>query len=1065
MHSFLFHIAISLSSMLCLTSCMGHGGDGLPPHDACTKDEAWKEFTHIDNETRTKVWWFHGETESTRRGVTMDLEAFRNAGVGGVVYYDQVHGDGAGASEVFSEDWWDIVKYSASEAHRLGLTWEGHLSNGFVGGGPWITPEMSMKFIVATECDVKGDGSLQHINLPAPEAQWHEDVALLAIPVKTDVAGDTQPRYFCNTKGIDAAALFDPKSSRQRIDVRKDGAPVDVTVDYGGVVTLRGLTYRVAPMGRSLNGRVNYPGKPNGEYLGYGYEPLPNIGVFQCSDDGIDWRKVCELPGLYSDGQNTCQQVTVSFEATSARYYRLSLHDSAQAARPDRPLYLNRIQPQTLAHMHGWEGLAGLRAEYVGPDRTPAYRGDEVVNIDEIIDLSDSASWKGNSLLWNVPEGTWRILRFCQIPTGAHIKHGRHGVKGLECDKLSREAVEFQWSKYFKPMLDTIRNMGVPVEGLVMDSHEASTQNWTQGFDTAFKRFRGYDIRPWLPALAGYVVGTPAETFEFLHDMRRTVADLCSNNYIGTLDSLCRAEHLTFTAQAMGAGQSMTSDNIQAKGRAMKPEGEFWAYQKWGSYDIKEASSAAHLYGHRIASAEAFTDFQYNAPLSQLKHIADLAYAMGLNEFVVCASSHQPWGPDTIPGCTGGGRHYCLNRSNTYWPYSGPFWDYQARCAGMLRHGRPVVDCLVYLGDDVPIKIMSHRLPEFPAGVDFDVCTTDALLHRVSARNGRLVLPDGMSYSMLYIPETAWVTKEAQAHIDRLKAAGVGVSDLRDPSYKPELLVPDMEGAASWSSPSEQQDKPLLRFSHRSLKDAESYFVCNSGTASFTDSLILRVPYSEAEFWNPLTGQRYSLPARRTSDNRLHVQLCLAPDESGFIVVSGKKERLPLRQDEASDCGNIRIETPWQLHFDSNFAGRDNPIVVDTLFDWSQSSEPGIRYYSGPATYSAAFEIGGQTDSLAYMLQLPEINGVAVISVNGSEPDTLWCAPWRCNITDVVREGTNELNITVVNSLMNRMIGAQSSAGPYHTYSVPSLVKPESTLVPSGLFGPIWIKIQQNNAK
>lgn len=88
-----------------------------------------------------------------------------------------------------------------------------------------------------------------------------------------------------------------------------------------------------------------------------------------------------------------------------------------------------------------------------------------------------------------------------------------------------------------------------------------------------------------------------------------------------------------------------------------------------------------------------------------------------MNEFVLCASAYQPW-IDKYPGSTAGGKHYCLNRNNTYWEYSRPFWDYQARCSALMRKGVPVVDICVYLGQNPPVKLVTYRLPEIPEGYD-----------------------------------------------------------------------------------------------------------------------------------------------------------------------------------------------------------------------------------------------------------------------------------------------------------------------------------------------------------
>ena len=158
----------------------------------------------------------------------------------------------------------------------------------------------------------------------------------------------------------------------------------------------------------------------------------------------------------------------------------------------------------------------------------------------------------------------------------------------------------------------------------------------------------------YLPVMAGYVVGSTQESDGFLYDVRRTIADLIADNYYATFDRLCRERGLDFTAQATGNALCIVADPIQAKGRVSKPQGEFWAIHPDGNYDIKESSSAAHLYGKSIASGEAFTDAQFSHSLAYIKSLADYAYCFGINEFVVCASAYQPW-TDRIPGSTGGG--------------------------------------------------------------------------------------------------------------------------------------------------------------------------------------------------------------------------------------------------------------------------------------------------------------------------------------------------------------------------------------------------------------------------
>lgn len=148
-----------------------------------TLSDAIAGFEHPQDSARTKVWWFHGETETTREGITADLEAFKRAGVGGVVYYDQTHGKMENAFDAFTPAWWEMLRFSAEEAKRLGLTFEVHLSNGFVAGGPWITYETGMKRLAATETLLTGGRRFEgKLEAPVNSYHYYKDVAVLAFP-------------------------------------------------------------------------------------------------------------------------------------------------------------------------------------------------------------------------------------------------------------------------------------------------------------------------------------------------------------------------------------------------------------------------------------------------------------------------------------------------------------------------------------------------------------------------------------------------------------------------------------------------------------------------------------------------------------------------------------------------------------------------------------------------------------------------------------------------------------------------------------------------------------------
>ena len=1084
-----------------LIGCAVMGGACSLSHpitDMTTKEKAWEEFSHPVDSTRTKVWWFHGETETTREGITADLEAYKRAGIGGVVYYDQVHGKAENALPALSPAWWDMLRFAASEAKRIGLSFEVNLSNGFVAGGPWITKRLGMQRLIASDTLVSGDQHFSAIlSKPGKDECW--DVAVLAFPATRqnwETSYHRRPRITTTPSHILGKSLFQPDGTLVTIPARAAGESVLVNLDFGEDFTARSISYQVRPRGaKSSTGAMNPPGHPAESFYGLGYQKLPDIGQLEVSNDGINYERVCDLKPIYQTPSNRWIQKTISFPAVKARYFRLNFHDwyLPKDTRPD--LVIGNFSLSSRARMDQWEERAALYSEYIQRNLTPPYEGEETIDPEKIVDLTDKMDSEGK-LEWEVPAGEWVIMRFAHEPTGGPLRHGRANLMGLECDKMSVEAVTVQWENYTKPILDSLAAIGCLPAGVTMDSHEAGAQNWTPGFEQEFLRRKGYDLFSYLPAMMGYIVGSVTETDAFLYDLRRTVADVISDNYFGTLQTLCNKAGVDFTAQATGNGLSLVADNLQAKGRVQKPQGEFWAKHIHGSYDIKEASSAAHIYGKRIASAEAYTDAKFSQSLAELKNLADFAYAAQVNEFVVCASAYQPW-LDKYPGSTGGGRHYCLNRNNTYWEYSRPFWDYQARCAGLMRKGMPVVDLCIYVGQNPPVKLLTYRLPEIPEGYDWDVCTSEALTTRMSTHGSKIALPDGMCYKMLVVQRNNDMPLHVLRHIAQLieqggvvyaprpdssaslkdKVDSVEYKKIVDQLWGKEDVVsgkrsvgkgtlywgmslaealrqagirPDM-GIVSGNTPTDK-----VYFAHRRLADADVYFVDNHSQRSFKDEVVLRTSLSNASYWDPVTGKRYRLQARLVAEG-LHVNITLLPGESGFIVVSDdSQEELmlkPTRENERLEA----IKGDWQVYFDPRWGG-PGEVVFPVLTDWTKHADSGIRYYSGTAVYRKKINLGKAAANEEIILRFDSLNSIGRVWLNGQEVSTVWCTPWEANLTPFVKNGENKLEIEVVNSLMNRMIGdASLPESKRLTYSYPEIAKSTDGLVPSGITGEVWL--------
>ena len=1011
-------------------------------------------FDHPQDSARTKVWWFHGETVGTHEGITADLEAFKEQGVGGVVYYDQVHGKGEGAFKVFSPKWWDELIFSSQEAKRLGLDFEANASNGYVAGGSWITPDKSMQRLTNSELVVEGGQDVK-VRMPGVRAHqyWMKDVALIALPYDEQLMGDSRKVFSADSTW----KLTDPTQTTL------------LYMDFGQPFTARSITYVVNGRGKARTSSMQVPPhsprvgdmvkgeKTTWDFFGCGYRVLPPIGELQVSDDGTNYRTVCQLRPKYQNLGGVKEQ-TISFPATKGRFFRIRLHDWGTSNKADNTLTFGNVVLSARASVDAWQEKASLVSEIIEGDHTPRYGADEVINFSRAIDLSSLIDEKGYVTWKDAPKGKWLLLRFLSVSTGGHTKHGRAEALGLECDKLSVEGARLQWQSYVKPIIDSIRVHNGKLTGICMDSHEAGPQNWTIGFEQEFRRLRGYDMKQYLPVMAGLVVGSAEASDKFLYDLRHTINDLITDKYFGEFNRLCRSEGLVLTAQAIGGALCMAGDAVGVKRLVDKPQAEFWGYQTEGNYDIKDCSSAAHLYGKQIASGEAFTDITYKQTLANIKNLADYAYAYGINEFVVCAVAYQPWVRevgDQLKISTANGRQYVLNRLNTYWPMSKPFWDYQARCSWVLRQGKPVSDFCLYLGDNIPARILSHKLPEFPQGYDFDAFTTDALLNRMTVKDGRIMLPDGVSYRMMILPVDGTLTDEAHQQIETFRQRGIPVYD---PQTDKRTLA-DAIRAAGLQPDVEAPAMPNLYFCHRHTDNEDIYFLNNHSDKAVSDCFRFNTAATSAELWNPVTGERKPLTVRQ-EDGRTAIDLTFDARESYFIILSQQVPAALATPPVLQPTTTRVLNQPWQVLFAPSMGGPTKPVTYDKLGDWTKSDDPRIKYFSGTAVAQTTFKIGKTDPQATYRLNLPLLNTAAEVIVNGQSSGIVWCAPYSIDITRLVKKGKNQLELRIANSLWNRLVGdAQLPEAKRITWQTHPLAKPTDKPLPSGLKGDITLQI------
>jgi hypothetical protein len=480
---------------------------------------------------------------------------------------------------------------------------------------------------------------------------------------------------------------------------------------------------------------------------------------------------------------------------------------------------------------------------------------------------------------------------------------------------------------------------------------------------------------------------------------------------------------------------------------------------------VRQAASAAHVYGKRLTQAEAFTTFNddwIEYPYA-LKVPGDEAFCLGLTRNVLCFYVHQPR-LDIQPGYQWAhiGTHF--DRNITWWSQSHAWLGYLARCQHMLRQGRFVADVLYFSGEVVPNFVPFDAKPV--AGHDFDVINAQALLGRASSKDGRMVLADGTSYRYLVLPAqvtdkmTAPVVEKIRALVEG-GATVIGGRPRQTPGLggypecdrKLKTVADSIWGAADapsgermagegrviWGKTVEEVIaadglRPDIEFRHaasgvkfqwihRRDGETEIYFVSNAGDAATDVEVEFRVAGKTPELWDAVTGRVRALPEFRMQGGSTAVPMRFEPRQSFFVVF-----RRSVGSEPAARGRNFprarkvdEISGPWQVSFNPKW-GPARPVVFEQLVDWTRRPEEDIRYYSGAAVYRRSFDAPVQGGERLY-LDLGRVHNLARVRLNGRDLGVVWTAPWRVDITDAVKQKENQLEIEVVNLWPNRLIG------------------------------------------
>ena len=944
-------------------------------------------FSAPPPEARLQAWWhWHGDNV-IEESLLKDLDAMRDFGVGTVHIFlaYSTYEIKKFWKRTLTDEWMRVFRKVLARAKENGQLVGIHNCPGWSSsGGPWVPVEKSMKVLVLSERDV-GRGERGAVVVPRPRAvfrDYYRDVALLAVaaaddPAPVRVSGSFDADFDAFAAGREPLAL----------PISAEGSKASVTYEFAGP------TPRFATVDMDFDDTIFRT-------------PLR----VEASRDGREWSVVAERTLHFYRTTLTTKSVELAQPPDGARFYRVSF---AYVDAPSHILHID-LRLRRLAFSSAKDASA-VR------DVTAALGGDGRV------DLAEAA-------LPEPPCGKhWRLLRLGYTSTGAFNKPAT--VSGLECDKLDRSGIEAHWP-HMPGLLASLPEARGVLRYCIVDSYEAGDQNWTDRMPERFRALRGYDPTKFLPALFGYSLGGEDASERFLGDFRRTVSDLFRTEYYGRFAELCREAGYVSVVE----GYDGPYDPMEIQMTADIPAGEFWlAGSDAGNASVDEtptwAASAAHLAGKPLVAAESFTTDakpgRWLATPALLRRAGDKAWLNGVNQLVYHSYVAQLF-DDVRPGFSLSHHGTQLNRHTTWWPEGRCWSDYVARGQALLQAGRSHSEFLVLSGDGNPYSCREYPKDLVSAGFGFDWIPASSLQRLSVAADGKISLPGLPPYEALLVGGDRALSLATVRKMHEMQLQGARIAGRRP------LSTPTMnDDATEWNHyvnelfptiPRTWRDLGVRPFAdsgsrllarRRDLDDAAVYYLLNDSDGAFDGEVSICASDGAAvELWNAVDGS--TEPISASPDGAGRTAFCIrVPAHRSVFVVASRGCRRP----SGGNAPRRRRATDISRGWKASFSGVNAPsgdIDFPELVSWTESGDPKMKYFSGRARYRREVDVEGDG---AVWLDLGKVCELATVYVNGKRVATLWEDPFAVEITRFVHKGRNLLEVEVVNTWPNRLIG------------------------------------------
>ena len=960
------------------------------------------------------VYWYFMDGNMSKQGMTEDLESMKKAGIGNVVFLEVNVGVPQGNVNFLSDEWYNLFKYGVDECKRLGISMTLGIGPGWTGSGG--------PWVLPAE-------SMQHLVSSSVQVSGSDNGQInLSVPLPKNP-------YF-------GEGSFSPELKKEWEKFYKDVAvlafPTPAITNTINDIDEKALYYR-APYSSVPHVKPFLPDVANAEK-----EP---------GNSAISKNKIIDLTGKLEPGG------TLNWKVPDGNWtiMRFGARNNGAVTRP--------------------APVQGL--------------GFESDKFDTVALNKHLAAYVG------------KIIE----KIGVIDKNSVGGLKFLH-----------------------------------MDSWEMGSQNWTAFFRQEFIKRRGYDPLPFYPVFAGNIVENKEISERFLWDLRQISQELVLDYHAGQVSKYSHRNNLGLSIEPydmnptadleLGMVADIPMCEFWSKGFGFNSS--FSCIEATSIAHIT-GEPVVQAEAFTAESTEAWKQYP-----GSMKDQGDWAFAMGINRFFYHTFEHKPLDDSLTPGMTMGPYGVHWDRKQTWWSMVPDYHRYISRCQYLLQQGKAVADILYVTPEGAPMVFTpppsalagNDTIPD-RRGYNFDGCSPSQL-YQASVKDGQIIFPGGAAYKLLILPSFKTMTPALLKKIQSLLNDGatvVGAPPVKSPGLsnfpqcdqevqsiakliwgdtkspaaqtmhaygngkviwggnigvqKGNIIYPDYNLTAKlikeMGVPKDFESSGPIRYTHRTADDWDIYFVSNRTDKPVKAICNFRTKKGTPELWDPLTGRMRSLPEFSVNGEITTLPLQFDSYQSFFIVfskdkpeMSSEKKNFPAKKELATVSG------PWSVSFDPKWGGPAK-ITFDHLADWTTRPENGIKYYSGLAVYSKNFDLptlkNRDKKALLY-LDLGEVKNLARIRLNGHDLGVVWTAPWEIDITAVIKQKGNHLEIEVANLWPNRLIGDQQMpddgvedgkwpewllknekrTSNRYTFSTFNPYKKDSPLLKSGLIGPVTIQ-------